>query len=70
MDVRYFDFSMDGKQYRFWAWKGDYLNLGAGAEMGIYFKTSFPGQWGVDRMTVVNPNILFKNWINDSGRTR
>lgn len=26
------------KEYILWAWKGDYLNLGAGAELGIYLK--------------------------------
>ncbi|WP_113672318.1 DUF4474 domain-containing protein [Vallitalea guaymasensis] len=31
-----FEFSSGGKDYIFWAWKGDYLNLGAGAELGIY----------------------------------
>jgi hypothetical protein len=31
-----FDFSVGDQTYILWAWKGDYLNLGAGAEMGIY----------------------------------
>jgi RHS repeat-associated protein len=26
----------DGREYMIWAWKGDYINLGAGAELGIY----------------------------------
>ncbi len=26
----------DGMEYILWAWRGDYLNLGAGAEVGIY----------------------------------
>ena len=26
------------KKYMLWAWKGDYLNLGAGGELGIYLK--------------------------------
>ncbi|OUM63570.1 hypothetical protein PIROE2DRAFT_9851 [Piromyces sp. E2] len=29
-------FKYDGKNYILWAWKGDYINLGAGAELGIY----------------------------------
>lgn len=29
----------DGIEYILWAWKGDYLNLGAGCEMGIYVKS-------------------------------
>ena len=36
-----FDVDIDGdgeadKTYMFWSWKGDYMNLGAGAETGIY----------------------------------
>ena len=30
------EFSCNGKKYIIWAWKGDYINLGAGAELGIY----------------------------------
>ena len=31
------EFNMDdGKQYILWIWRGDYLNLGAGAEIGLY----------------------------------
>lgn len=32
-----FPFSCNGTQYMIWAWKGDYINLGAGAELGIYY---------------------------------
>ena len=37
-DMRYgkFSFEYEGENYIFWAWKGDYLNLGAGTELGIY----------------------------------
>ena len=31
-----FAFSYDGCGYTVWAWKGDYINLGAGAEIGVY----------------------------------
>lgn len=40
MDAKYFDFTYDERDFRVWAWKGDYINLGAGAEIGIYSKTS------------------------------
>ncbi|ORX45935.1 hypothetical protein BCR36DRAFT_585407 [Piromyces finnis] len=30
-------FSYNGENYILWAWKGDYINLGAGAELGIYY---------------------------------
>ena len=36
MKATRFPFSCDGVQYMIWAWKGDYINLGAGAELGIY----------------------------------
>ena len=32
-----FPFTHNGMEYIIWAWKGDYINLGAGAELGIYF---------------------------------
>lgn len=41
-----FPFSYNGEDYIFWAWKGDYLNLGAGAELGIYY--GGPYHWFVD----------------------
>ncbi len=31
-----FEFTSQGQRYIFWTWKGHYLNLGAGAEMGFY----------------------------------
>ena len=34
------EFTVDGVTYMFWSWKGDYMNLGAGAETGIYKKFS------------------------------
>ena len=36
MDNRRYDFSANGQNYTIWMWKGDYLNLGAGAETAIY----------------------------------
>ena len=35
-----FQFSYDDRDYILWAWKGDYLNMGAGAELGIYSNES------------------------------
>nr|WP_314466497.1 RHS repeat-associated core domain-containing protein [uncultured Clostridium sp.] len=48
MKTSYYAFSYGGKDYRLWAWKGDYVNLGAGAELGIYQKSSIPGHWDVN----------------------
>ncbi len=48
-----FAFSYDNKDFIVWMWKGDYLNLGAGSEMGIYRNLVIDGQktphWVVDR---------------------
>ncbi|AKA70414.1 DUF4474 domain-containing protein [Clostridium scatologenes] len=37
MKKKKFDFSTGNQTYIIWLWKGDYLNLGAGAEIGIYY---------------------------------
>ncbi|MBR6996255.1 MAG: hypothetical protein IKH96_09605 [Ruminococcus sp.] len=34
-----YDFTFDGQEFVFWAWKGDYMNLGAGSETGIYINS-------------------------------
>ena len=36
MKTARFSFTYNGVGYTIWVWKGDYINLGAGAEMGIY----------------------------------
>jgi hypothetical protein len=36
METKQFPFTHNGKSYVIWVWKGDYINLGAGAEVGIY----------------------------------
>ncbi|OSA94475.1 UNVERIFIED_ORG: hypothetical protein B2H98_06445 [Clostridium botulinum] len=36
MDKQKFDFEVGDEEYIIWLWKGDYLNLGTGAETGIY----------------------------------
>lgn len=42
-DRQKFTFISDGTVYTIWMWKGDYLNLGAGCETGIYY--SEPGSY-------------------------
>ena len=39
-----FEFEYNEENIVIWAWKGDYINLGAGAEMGIYYQT----EWMID----------------------
>lgn len=45
MDRKIFQFDLGSESLRFWAWKGDYINLGAGAEMGIYTKIPGVDHW-------------------------
>ena len=46
-----FDVNNDGyNDHVLWAWKGDYLNLGAGAELGIYEKWDYDSSiWKVNK---------------------
>lgn len=44
-----FDFRVGDKEYALWAWRGDYLNLGAGAELGIYQKVKGVNHYVVNR---------------------
>ncbi len=51
-----FPFVYNEEKYVFWGWKGDYINMGAGAELGIYAQegtngVDLPGEnfWLVDR---------------------
>ncbi len=37
MKTAKFPFEYNGTSYIIWAWKSDYINLGAGAEIGIYY---------------------------------
>lgn len=52
MEKQKFPFRYDGQDYILWAWKGDYLNLGAGAEMGIYYGGE--PHWFVDTNLTLN----------------
>ena len=46
IDYVKFPFTLeDGTEYIIWAWKGDYINLGSGAEVGIYKESMIPGHW-------------------------
>ncbi len=51
-------FSMNGKEYAFWAWKGSYINLGAGAELGIYYGGN--PHWLVDKGLSMNMTMELK----------
>lgn len=67
-------FNYNGQNYILWAWKGDYINLGAGAELGIYYGgISQNSHWKVDKslampMTLTleykNKGTIVNNWDN------
>lgn len=42
------EFEVDGQDYVLWGWKGDYLNLGAGAELGLYKRMGDTDHWLAD----------------------
>jgi len=45
-----FEFKTNGQDYVLWCWKGDYLNLGAGSELGIYKRWQYCDEiWQVDK---------------------
>ena len=50
-----FDFNYNGTEYILWAWKGDYINLGAGAELGIYYGGE--PHWQVDKSLAMNMSL-------------
>ena len=53
-----FPFSYKNKSYILWAWKGDYINLGAGAELGIYYGGGT--LWRVDKGLAMNMTLTLK----------
>ncbi len=61
-DMRYlrFPFSVLCKKYILWLWKGDYINLGAGAELGIYYGGE--PHWFVDKSLTlpISMNLMYK----------
>lgn len=61
MSASYYGFSYGEQNYRLWAWKGDYINLGAGAELGIYQQMTVSGfdtpQWSVNKDIAMNMSM-------------
>ena len=62
-----FDVNNDGKDdYILWAWKGDYLNLGAGAELGIYKRWAYSDEiWKVDKSLAMKMTLSLDYTEND-----
>lgn len=45
MDKKKYTFEYENKEYVIWGWKGCYLSLGAGSEVGFYEEGVAPGLW-------------------------
>lgn len=58
MKNKKFIFKSKGRSYVLWAWKGNYINLGAGAELGIYFGGG--PHWYVDKSLAMNMTLTLK----------
>ena len=76
-DMRYNNegmFKFNGQNYILWAWKGDYLNLGAGAELGFYYGGEDVNSiWQIDKslampmtLTLIHKiyGTIVNNWKN------
>ena len=62
MDKAKFEFSCGGEEFIFWAWRGDYLNLGAGAELGIYRQSEqYDNHWEVDQSLAMPMTLRLKD---------
>ena len=68
------NFTFNNENYILWGWKGDYLNLGAGAELGIYYGASRKDlHWKVNKslampmtLTLTHKTLgtIVNNWDN------
>ena len=60
-----FEFTSGGQDYAIWVWKGDYINFGFGAELGIYKKLTIYGfdtpQWLVDKNLSMKMTLTLKD---------
>ncbi len=67
-DMRYNNdgmFRYNNENYILWAWKGDYLNLGAGAELGIYYGGEDENSiWKVDKSLAMPMTLTLTHKIN------
>jgi hypothetical protein len=70
MDRERLAFSYDGEDYVFWAWRGDYTNLGAGAELGVYRRHVADGRptahWDADKGLAMPMTLRVKTTGGDS----
>jgi hypothetical protein len=53
-----FPFKSGKTSYVLWAWKGNYINLGAGAELGIYYGGA--PHWKVNKNLAMDMSMILK----------
>ena len=67
-DMRYNNegmFTFNNQNYILWAWKGDYLNLGAGAELGFYYGgENINSIWKVNKSLAMPMTLTLTHRIN------
>ena len=67
-DMRYNNngmFEFNGQNYILWAWKGDYINLGAGAELGFYYGGEDSNSiWQIDKSLAMPMTLTLIHKIN------
>ena len=55
----------NGQTLIIWSWKGDYVNLGAGTETGLYVSTGVDGQYGSGTAYACNMDLSLYYMGND-----
>ena len=67
-DMRYNNdgmFKYKNQNYILWAWKGDYINLGAGAELGFYYGgEDMNSIWQIDKSLAMPMTLTLKHKIH------
>lgn len=69
MDKLKLPFKCDDGEYILWAWRGDYLNLGSGAEIGIYTNVRRLGgfeHWEVDEECALPMKLYLYNYYSST----
>jgi hypothetical protein len=73
MDRRQYPFDVDGDRkadYILWAWKGDYWELGIGAELGVYKKWPYwEDVWTVDKSQAMKMTLQVDYKENNNYKT-
>jgi hypothetical protein len=68
MNYETFDFTANSEIYRLWMWRGDYLNLGSGTEIGLYqYDATYTGTEHYDVVDFELPMTLNLYHYNSAG---